>query len=211
MERAPRLQVSSGPRVGVRMFDGGRWQLLRIIDISTHNRVAILGCQPSMGNVVAAGHMSPRESDEQEIVHIDHNKKNDAVVNLRWANRSQATVAGKQPGLRAVWMLSQDGKERLAWFPSARDAASALGMVQGTVIAACHDPGRVTRRHKVQFAHAVEGEELPEHMKWKGGPASDAGEAEQGAESEDDWESEEPDTESEEGWETDFESDELSE
>ena len=112
----------------------------------------------------------PREANQDTVDHIDRNPSNPKLSNLRWATMSEqikhsyATNANRKsnaPKVSKPVHGRRVGASEWTHYPSAIEAARALGVNPRHVSDCCNDKQKQTGGFEFEFAPLVEPELLP--------------------------------------------------
>jgi hypothetical protein len=77
------------------ILKGGKVEGYRIFGYRVKINDKWVGRQKYVFRLVAENFLSKTSEDQKYVIHLDHNKENDHVDNLRWANQSEVTEHSK--------------------------------------------------------------------------------------------------------------------
>ena len=100
----------------------------------THVKVTgSLGKRSMAVHRLVATHFIPNPNNYREVDHIDRDKTNNRVDNLRWCTRHENLAnQDNRKSLKPIWAFPPDGSDPIL-FPCLRDAAKGIAELTGLV------------------------------------------------------------------------------
>lgn len=123
-----------------------------------YHRVTVCRHSHTLHVLVAEAFLGPRPTAEHTVDHIDGDTHNNAVINLRWATKSEQSrnayrLHPHRPADKRSFPVEARPVGQPSWvrFESAHEAARQLGASQGNVQSCLHGRRRTTKGHEFRL------------------------------------------------------------